>query len=107
MTERMQRTVDGALGDVDAILFVLAADEHLGGGDRFVAERVFSGGAPVVVALNKVDRLRPAEIAAWTSPFSTSSTSTVSACGISSRTSSSAFSRTSSATRTSSGRSVF
>jgi GTPase len=64
MTERMQRTVDGALADVDAILFVLAADEHLGAGDRFVAERVFSGEAPVVVALNKVDRLRPAEIAA-------------------------------------------
>jgi GTP-binding protein Era len=63
MTERMQRTVDDALDDVDAFLFVLAADERLGGGDHFVAERVFAAGPPVVIALNKVDRLRPAGIA--------------------------------------------
>jgi GTP-binding protein Era len=63
LTERMQRTVDGALEDVDAFLFVLAADEHLGAGDRFVAERVFAAGPPVVIALNKVDRLRPGRIA--------------------------------------------
>jgi GTPase len=63
LTERMQRTVDGALEDVDGFLFVLAADEHLGAGDRFVAERVFAAGPPVVIALNKVDRLRPGRIA--------------------------------------------
>jgi GTP-binding protein Era len=49
---------------VDAFLLVLAADERLGGGDRFVAERVFSRNEPVVIALSKVDRLRPADIAA-------------------------------------------
>lgn len=64
LTERMQRTVDSALEDVDAFLLVLAADERLGGGDRFVAERVFSRNEPVVIALSKVDRLRPADIAA-------------------------------------------
>ena len=63
LTERMQRTVDGALEDVDGFLFVLAADERLGPGDRFVAERVFAAGPPVVIALNKVDRLRPGRIA--------------------------------------------
>ncbi|HYY74830.1 MAG TPA: GTPase Era [Gaiellaceae bacterium] len=63
LTERMQRTVDGALEDVDGFLFVLAADERLGPGDRFVAERVFAAGPPVVIALNKVDRLRPDRIA--------------------------------------------
>ena len=62
LTERMQRTVDGSL-DVDAFLFVLAADERVGAGDRFVAERVFGAGPPVVVALNKVDRLKPDRIA--------------------------------------------
>jgi GTP-binding protein Era len=61
MTERMQRTVDTAFEDVDGVLFVLAADESIGAGDRFVAARVFAGEAPVVVALNKIDRLsRPA-----------------------------------------------
>ncbi len=64
LTQRMQRTVDSALEDVDGFLFVLAGNERLGGGDRFVAERVFSRNEPVVIALNKVDRLRPAEIAA-------------------------------------------
>jgi GTP-binding protein Era len=64
LTERMQKTVDDSLEDVDAILFVLAADERLGGGDRFIAERVFGGEAPVVIALNKVDRLKPDRIAA-------------------------------------------
>ena len=53
----MQRTVDASLEDVDAFLFVLAADERIGAGDRFIAERVFGGGAPVVIALNKVDRV--------------------------------------------------
>jgi GTP-binding protein Era len=63
MTERMQRTVDQALADVDGVLFVLAADERIGAGDRFIAERVFGGNAPVVIALNKVDRVKPPEIA--------------------------------------------
>jgi GTP-binding protein Era len=63
LTERMQRTVDEALADVDAFLFVLAADEAIGAGDRFIAERVYAAGAPVVVALNKVDRVDPARIA--------------------------------------------
>jgi GTPase len=63
LTERMQKTVDGSLADVDAFLFVLAADERIGAGDRFVADRVFGAGPPVVVAVNKVDRLSPARIA--------------------------------------------
>jgi GTP-binding protein Era len=63
LTERMQRTVDDSLEDVDALLFVLAADERIGGGDRFIAERVFAAGPPVVVALNKVDKVKPERIA--------------------------------------------
>jgi GTP-binding protein Era len=64
LTEHMQRTVDAALDGVDGFLFVLAADERIGAGDRFIAERIYPAGAPVIVALNKVDRLNPAEIAA-------------------------------------------
>jgi len=63
MTERMQRTVDQAFEDVDAVLFVLSARERIGAGDRFIAQRVFSLGVPVVIALNKVDRLKPGHIA--------------------------------------------
>jgi GTPase len=64
LTQHMQRTVDEALADVDAVLLVLDGDAGIGGGDRFVAERVFGIGVPVVIALNKVDRMKPAQIAA-------------------------------------------
>jgi GTPase len=64
LTERMQRTVDGAFDDVDAVLLVTDCRERIGAGDRFVARRVFDLGVPVVIALNKVDRLKPAHIAA-------------------------------------------
>ena len=64
MTERMQHTVDSSLEGVDAILFVVAADEKVGSGDEFIARRVFAAGAPVVIAVNKVDRAKPHAIAA-------------------------------------------
>jgi GTP-binding protein Era len=63
LTEHMQRTVDASFEDVDAVLFVLDARERIGAGDRFIAERVFGLGVPVVIALNKVDRLKPGHIA--------------------------------------------
>jgi GTPase len=63
LTERMQRTVDHAFEDVDAVLFVVSARERIGGGDRFIARKVFDLGVPVVIALNKVDNLVPGHIA--------------------------------------------
>jgi GTP-binding protein Era len=66
LTERMQRTVDASFEEVDGVLLVLAADELIGRGDRFVAARAYGAGAPVVVAVNKVDRVKkealPAQI---------------------------------------------
>ena len=63
LTERLQRTVDQSFDDVEAVLLVLDCRERIGAGDRFVAERVFGIGVPVVIALNKVDRLKPGHIA--------------------------------------------
>ncbi|HEY2373064.1 MAG TPA: GTPase Era [Gaiellaceae bacterium] len=63
LTERMQRTVDTAFEDVEGVLFVLSARERIGAGDRFIAQRVFALGVPVVIGLNKVDRLKPGHIA--------------------------------------------
>jgi GTP-binding protein Era len=63
LTERMQRTVDAAFEEVEAVLFVLSARERIGAGDRFIASRVFGLGVPVVIALNKVDRLKAGHIA--------------------------------------------
>jgi GTPase len=63
LTEHMQRTVDASFEDVDAVLFVVSARERIGAGDRFIAQRVFGLDIPVVIALNKVDRLKPSHIA--------------------------------------------
>jgi len=63
LTERMQHTVDASFEDVDGVVLVLSARERIGAGDRFIASRVFSLGVPVVIALNKVDRLKPGHIA--------------------------------------------
>jgi GTPase len=63
LTEHMQRTVDSSFEDVDAVLFLVDARDRIGAGDRFIAERVFSLGVPVVIAVNKVDRLKPGHIA--------------------------------------------
>jgi GTP-binding protein Era len=63
LTERMQRTVDRSLEDVEAVAFVLSARERIGAGDRYIAERVFSLDVPVVIVLNKVDQVKPGHIA--------------------------------------------
>jgi GTP-binding protein Era len=63
LTEHMQRTVDRSFEDVDAVLLVVDARERIGAGDRFIAQRVFGLGVPVVIVVNKVDRLKPGHVA--------------------------------------------
>jgi GTP-binding protein Era len=63
LTERMQRTVNASFDDVDAVMLVVDARARIGAGDRFVARRVFGLEKPVVIALNKVDRLKAGHIA--------------------------------------------
>jgi GTP-binding protein Era len=41
----------------------MSARDRIGAGDRFIARRVFALGKPVIIALNKVDRLKPGHIA--------------------------------------------
>jgi len=62
LTERMQQTVDSSFEDVDAVLLVVDARARIGSGDRFVARRVFALGTPVLIALNKIDRLKRAHV---------------------------------------------
>lgn len=60
---RLNRLVYGSLAETDAILFVLDATAPIGPGDRLIAERVKEAGAPVVVAVNKVDAASRADVA--------------------------------------------
>jgi GTPase len=64
LTERMQERVEETItADVDAVLLVVNARERIGAGDRYVARRVFDLGVPVIIAVNKVDRLKAGHIA--------------------------------------------
>jgi len=63
LTKRMQRRVEQELGDCDAALLVLNAEQGVGPGDRFIAGLLSRAGRPVAVALNKTDRCtRPREL---------------------------------------------
>jgi GTP-binding protein Era len=57
MTERMQRRVEAALRDADAVLFLLNGEQAVGAGDRYIARAIRRVGLPAVTALNKIDRL--------------------------------------------------
>ena len=57
MTERMQHSVERALGDADAVLFLLNGEQEVGKGDRFIGRAIRKAGLKAVVAVNKVDRL--------------------------------------------------
>jgi GTP-binding protein Era len=63
LTERMQETVDSSFEDVDVVLLVVSARDRIGAGDRFVARRIFALGVPVVIAVNKIDRLKHGHVA--------------------------------------------
>jgi GTPase len=64
LTKRMQGRVDETMrDDLDVVLLVVNARERIGAGDKFVARRVFALGVPVVIALNKIDRLKVAQTA--------------------------------------------
>jgi GTP-binding protein Era len=56
LTERMQRRVESELDGADGCLMVVNAEQGIGPGDRFIASLLRGAKAPVVVAVNKVDR---------------------------------------------------
>jgi GTPase len=65
LTERMQRRVESELAEADAALFVVNGEQGVGGpGDVFIAEALAGSPVPVVIAVNKVDRLNRARTAA-------------------------------------------
>jgi GTP-binding protein Era len=59
----MQTQVERELKEADAVLFMLNGEQEIGPGDRFIAAAITRAGIPAVTVLNKVDRLKPHEIA--------------------------------------------
>ena len=65
LTERMQHRVESELAEADAALFVVNGEQGVGPGDRFIAEALAGSSVPVVIAVNKTDRLdRPRTVVA-------------------------------------------
>jgi len=62
MNRRMVGLALRSLKSVDLALLIADVTESFGGGDEFVLERVRQAKVPVVLALNKVDRIRKPEI---------------------------------------------
>jgi GTP-binding protein Era len=57
LTQRMQRRVERELEETDVALMVLNAEQGVGPGDRWIASVLANAPCPVVVAVNKIDRL--------------------------------------------------
>jgi GTPase len=67
LTQRMQKRVESELAEADAALFVINGEQGVGPGDRFIAEALAGSPVPVVIAVNKTDRLdRPRTVLALT-----------------------------------------
>jgi len=58
LTERMQARVEREVAEDDGVLFVLNAEEGVGPGDRWIARVLERVTVPVVIAVNKIDRVR-------------------------------------------------
>ncbi len=63
LTERMQRRVERELAESDAALFLINAEEGIGPGDRWIAGVLGGAEVPVIIAVNKTDRLNRPEVA--------------------------------------------
>jgi GTP-binding protein Era len=69
LTQRMQRRVEYELREADVVLLLVNAEQGVGPGDKFIANAILGArsgtdaGAPVICAVNKVDRTSPAETA--------------------------------------------
>ncbi|MBO1307561.1 GTPase Era [Enterococcus sp. 669A] len=51
-----------ALREVDAIMFMISADQKRGPGDNFILERLKNQKVPVYLLINKIDKIHPDEL---------------------------------------------
>ncbi|MFP4975615.1 GTPase Era [Paenibacillus sp. CN-4] len=55
----MNEMAISTLGEVEAVLFLIDAADGLGGGDRYIAEQLKDVSTPVILVMNKIDKLEP------------------------------------------------
>ena len=62
MNRRMVETAIRSVGKGDIVLWLVEAEEPPGAGDRFVRDVLQKAGRPVILAINKIDRLKRPQI---------------------------------------------
>ncbi|MFB9769538.1 GTPase Era [Lactiplantibacillus modestisalitolerans] len=55
----MVKSALSTLGEVDAILFMINADERRGAGDNFIIDRLKNVKKPIYLVINKIDQIHP------------------------------------------------
>ena len=60
-----------ALKEVDAVLFMISADQKRGRGDDFIIERLKNVQSPVYLIINKIDKIHPDELLGIIEDYST------------------------------------
>ncbi|BDZ30998.1 GTPase Era [Lactiplantibacillus sp. WILCCON 0030] len=55
----MVKSALSTLGEVDAVLFMINADERRGAGDNFIIERLKAVKKPIYLVINKIDQIHP------------------------------------------------
>jgi GTPase len=60
--EYLVKTAQNVFTEVDLILFLVDAEEGLGGGDQYIIERLKGVSTPVFLVVNKIDKVHPDEL---------------------------------------------
>ncbi|MDU5914797.1 MAG: GTPase Era [Negativicoccus succinicivorans] len=60
--EKMRKEALDALNEVDAVLFMVAADERFGPGTQYILDRLQTLTIPVYLAINKIDQITPEKL---------------------------------------------
>ncbi|SIT82291.1 GTPase Era [Edaphobacillus lindanitolerans] len=58
----MMKVAKNTLKEVDAVLFMVNADERIGKGDRFIIEMLAESKTPIILVINKIDLVHPDEL---------------------------------------------
>jgi GTP-binding protein Era len=58
----MQQAAENTVSDVDLVLYLVEPETKIGPGDQFILDKLKELGTPVILVMNKIDRLPKAEL---------------------------------------------
>lgn len=58
----MQKAAENTVSDVDLVLYLVEPETKIGPGDQFILDKLKSLGTPVILVMNKIDRLPKEEL---------------------------------------------